>query len=179
VLDRYNALLFRLEALPVPVVAAVNGTCRAGGFELMLASDLALAADEARIGDVHTPFGVMPGAGSTQRLPRLIGMQRAMELIFTGRWLGGREASGLGLVLRSVPRAELAAAVEELVDHFRSASRTCLAEVKAVMRDGAGRDIRTAVQLETERFMAYLERSRDATEGFSAFRERRPPRWES
>jgi enoyl-CoA hydratase/carnithine racemase len=179
VLDRYNTLLFRLDALPVPVVAAVNGTCRAGGFELMLAADLALAADEARIGDVHTPFAVMPGGGSTQRLPRLIGMQRAKELILTGRWLDGREASAIGLVLRSVPRVELKATAEDLVDHFRSASRSCLAEVKAVMRDGIGQDLKAAVRLETERFMAYLERSQDATEGFKAYREHRAPRWES
>lgn len=179
VLERYNPILFRLGRLPVPVVAAINGTCRAGGFELLLAADLVLVANEARIGDVHTPFGVMPGGGSTQRLPRVVGMQRAMDIILTGRWLDGREAAALGLALRSVPRGELDAAVEDLVAHFRSGSRRCLSEVKAVMRDGIGLDLGSAVSLETERFMRYLEQSRDATEGFTAYRESRAPRWES
>jgi putative hydratase len=179
VLERYNGLLFRLGALPVPVIAAVNGTCRAGGFELVLAADLVVVADEARIGDVHTPFGVMPGGGSTQRLPRLVGMQRAMDIILTGRWLRGKEAAAAGLALRSVPRAELNSAVEELLAYFRSGSRACLAEVKAAIRDGIDLDLKAAVSLETDRFMAYLERSRDATEGFTAYRESRAPRWES
>jgi putative hydratase len=178
-LDRYNALLFQLSALPVPVVAAVNGTCRAGGFELMLAADLVIVVDDARIGDVHTPFGVMPGGGSTQRLPRLVGAQRARDIILTGRWLTGVQAAAAGLALRSVPRAELNASVEELVDHFRAGSRSCLAEVKSVMRDGADLELASAVHLETERFMAYLDRSHDATEGFNAYRERRAPQWES
>ncbi len=179
VLERYNGLLFRLEALPVPVVAAVNGMCRAGGFELMLAADLALAADEARIGDVHVPFGVMPGGGSTQRLPRLVGMQRAKDLILSGRWLDGREAAAMGLALQSRPLADLDAAVEDLVNSFRKESRACLAEVKSVMHDGMSLDLAAGVRLETHRFMAYLERSQDASEGFRAYRERRSPRWES
>jgi enoyl-CoA hydratase/carnithine racemase len=179
VLDRFNAVLFRLGTLPVPVIAAVNGTCRAGGFELMLAADLVLAASEAHIGDVHTPFGVMPGGGSTQRLPRAVGMQRAMEIILSGRWLDGTEAAAIGLALGSVPRAGLAEAVESLVASLRPQSRRCLAEVKAVMRAGEAMDLRSAVNLETKSFMKYLEESRDATEGFTAYREARAPRWES
>jgi putative hydratase len=179
VLERFNAILFRLGELPVPVIAAVNGTCRAGGFELMLAADMVLVADEARIGDVHTPFGVMPGGGSTQRLPRAVGMQRAMEIILSGRWLDGSEAAAIGLALRAVPRTDLDSAVERLVASVLPQSRRCLAEVKAVMRDGSAFDLRAGVSLETERFMRYLEESRDATEGFTAYREARAPRWES
>ena len=70
---------------------------------MLLACDLALAAADARIGDQHANFGLMPGGGSTQRLPRRIGMQRAMELLTTGRWLSGAEAADWGLVLRAVP----------------------------------------------------------------------------
>lgn len=178
-LERLNAVLLRLEALPVPVVAAVNGLTRAGGFEILLACDLAIAADEARIGDNHTQFGVIPGGGATQRAPRRVGMQRARELILTARWLDGREAVDYGLALRSVPRARLAAAVEELVDQFRSKSRACLAAAKAAMSDGAQLGIADGVRLEVDRFFAYLEGSPDALEGFTAYRERRPPRWSS
>jgi putative hydratase len=179
VLDRFNAILFRLGTLPVPVIAAVNGTCRAGGFELMLAADLTIVANEARIGDVHTPFGVTPGGGSTQRLPRAVGMQRATEIILTGRWLDGAEAAAIGLALRSVPRAGLDSTVEELVGSLLPKSRRCLAEVKAVMREGEALDIRTGVSLETQRFMRYLDESRDPSEGFIAYRQSRAPRWES
>jgi enoyl-CoA hydratase/carnithine racemase len=179
VLERFNTILFRLGALPIPVIAVINGTCRAGGFELMLAADLVLVADEARIGDVHTPFGVMPGGGSTQRLPRVVGMQRAMEIILSGRWLDGSEAAAIGLALRSVPRADLDAAIELLIASVLPQSRRCLAEVKAVMRDGSALELRAGVSLETERFMRYLAESRDSTEGFTAYREARAPHWES
>ena len=176
-LERLNAVFLRMEALPVPVVTAVNGLARAGGFEIILASDLAIAADEARIGDNHTQFGVMPGGGATQRAPRRMGAQRARELILTARWVDGRGAADCGLVLRSVPRAELAAAVEELVGQLRNKSRACLAATKAAMNDGAELGIADGIRLEMDRFFAYLERSPDATEGFTAYRERRSPRW--
>lgn len=178
-LERLGAVLLRLEALPVPVVAAVNGLARAGGFEIMLACDLAIVADEARIGDNHTQFGVIPGGGATQRAPRRSGMQRAKELILTARWLDGREAVAYGLALRSVPRAQLATAVEELVDQFRNKSRDCLAAAKGAMRDGVQLGIGDGVKLEIDRFFAYLEASPDASEGYTAYRERRPPRWSS
>jgi enoyl-CoA hydratase/carnithine racemase len=168
-----------METLPVPVVAAVNGLARAGGFELILASDLAIAAHEARIADSHTQFGVIPGGGATQRAPRRIGAQRARELIFTARWIDGRDAAAYGLVLGSVPRADLAAATEELVDHFRTKSRACLAAAKAAMNDGARLAVADGVRLEIDRFFEYIDESPDAREGFNAYREKRPPRWSS
>lgn len=88
--QRLNAALFRLEALPVPVIAAVRGYALAGGLELLLACDYAFAADSAQIGDQHLNFALLPGAGSSQRLPRRIGLQRALYLITTGARLSGR-----------------------------------------------------------------------------------------
>lgn len=176
-LDRFNAVLLRLERLPVPTVAAVNGLARAGGLEIVLACDLAVCADEARLADDHTRFGVMPGGGATQRAPRRLGMQRAKELIFTSRWISGQEAAQLGLVLRSVPRAGLEAAVEDLVRQFRDKSRDCLAAAKAAIDRGAGLDIEAGVSVELAEFFSYLESSPDASEGFRAYREKRAPRW--
>jgi enoyl-CoA hydratase/carnithine racemase len=176
-LERFNAALLALERLPVPTVAAVNGLTRAGGFEILLACDLAVCADEARIADNHTPFGVMPGGGATQRAPRRLGMQRAKELIFTGRWLQGQEAEQLGVVLRSVPRERLQATVEELVGHFRDKSRDCLAVAKAVITAGANLDIQAGIRLEMDQFFGYLATSPDAAEGFRAYREHRTPVW--
>lgn len=176
-LDRLGAVLLRLEALPIPAIAAVNGLARAGGFELLLACDLAIAADEARIADDHARFGVLPGGGATQRAPRRIGMQRAAELIFTARWIDGRTAAEYGLVLRSVPRSDLPSAVEGLVDQLRNKSRDQLAAAKAAMRDGAHFEVADGIRLEIDRFIEHLDRSPDAIEGFRAYREKRQPRW--
>jgi len=178
-LERFHAALLRLERLPVPTVAAVNGLARAGGFEIVLACDLAICADEARIADNHTGFGVIPGGGASQRAPRRLGMQRAKELIFTSRWMSGAEAAQVGLVMRSVPRAEVIAVVEELVGHFRDKSRDCLAAAKAAIDDGAGLPIEAGIQVELAEFFRYLEDSPDASEGFRAYHEKRLPRWRS
>lgn len=178
-LERFHAGLLQLERLPVPTVAAVNGLARAGGFEIVLACDLAICTDEARIGDNHTGFGVIPGGGASQRAPRRLGMQRTKELIFTARWMSGPEAAQAGLVLRSVPGAELMAVVEELVDHFRDKSRDCLAAAKAAIDDGAGLPIEAGIQVEIAEFFRHLEDSPDASEGFRAYQEKRPPRWRS
>ena len=170
VLDRLNAVLFGLEALEVPVVAAVNGLTRAGGFELLLACDLVVVVEEARIGDGHLEAGVVPGGGGSQRAPRRLGGQRARELLLTGRWLSGHEAVEAGLALRAVPRAGLVDAVETLVAPMRSRSRSAMGVVKHLMRDGAALPLREAVRLETERFVSYLATSPEPHEGFRASR---------
>ena len=174
-LERINAMLLNLEALPMPVIAKVNGLARAGGFEIILCCDLAVVADEARIGDNHTMFGVMPGGGATQRAPRKIGWQRAVELIYTGRWLTGPEAVEYGVALKSVPLADLDTAVEDLVAQLREKSRDCLGFVKKAAFHGLHQPIREGVNTEIRYFMEYLGSSPDAREGFNASREGRPP----
>jgi enoyl-CoA hydratase/carnithine racemase len=177
VLLRYNQVLLDLEALDVPVVAAVNGTTRAGGFELALACDLVLIADEARIADHHTHFGMLPGGGASQRAPRKLGDQRAKQLLFTAGWLTGPEAVAAGLALRSVPAAELDAAVEDLVSQLRTKSRACLGTLKYLIADGSQLPMTEAVSLEVERFMDYMHTYPDGHEGFHAYLEGRPPSW--
>ena len=177
VLERFKRILTDLESLPVPVVAAVNGLARAGGFEVMLACDLVIVADEARIADHHLAFGIVPGGGSTQRAPRKIGDQRARELLFTARWLTGPEAAACGLALRSVPAAQVAAEVEALVAVFRTRSRTALAATKAAMNEGAGLPLPRALDIETEVFMRYLTGDPNAAEGFRAYEAGRDPVW--
>jgi len=178
-LERYHGILLRLEHLPVPTVATVNGLTRAGGFELLLACDLAVCANEARISDNHTQFGVIPGGGATLRAPRRLGMQRAKDLILTARWIDGPEAERMGLVLRSVPRADLTATVEELVAQFRVKSRDCLAAAKSALDDASATSVERGVQIELAAFFSYLDGSPDSSEGFRAYRERRPPIWRS
>lgn len=176
-LRRLNRALLDLESLDVPVVAAVNGVARAGGFELILACDIAIVADGARIGDNHTEFGVMPGGGATQRAPRRLGMQKAKELIFSAKWLEGPQAVEYGIALRSVPSQELDASLEELLDQFRNKSRPCLAAVKAAILQGERLGIEDAIDLEIDHFVRYTRDHPDAREGFRAYLEKRKPSW--
>ncbi len=178
-LDAYlrlmNDVLFRLEELPVPVIALVHGFALAGGLELMLACDLAIAANDARIGDQHVNFGLMPGGGSTQRLPRRIGSQRAMELLTTGRWLSGADAAQWGLVLRAAPAEELDGQLEELLAQLRTKSRPGLGWIKSVTLRGQGLSLRDGVALERLAFAQYVATSPHPTEGIQAFKEKRQP----
>lgn len=176
-LRRLNRVLLNLEALEVPTIAAVNGIARAGGFEIALACDFVIIAHDARIGDNHTQFGVIPGGGATQRAPRRLGVQKAKELIFTARWLTGQEAVDYGIALRAVPSAELESAVEELLELLRNKSRPCLAATKRAIAGGTHLPIESAIDLEIDVFMDYVRHSPDAREGFTASLEKRTPNW--
>ncbi len=178
VLTRLAGTCLSLEEFEVPVVAAVNGLARAGGFELVLACDLVLAAEGARIGGVHTSFGVVPGGGSSVRLPRLVGPQRAKEIFFSARWMTGTEAAELGLALRAVPADRLDAAVDELLAGVVDKSRQCLGTVKRQMRRSSALPTREGVAVEREEFLAYLRApDSDGLEGFRAYRQQRRPWW--
>lgn len=178
VLTRLATTCLSLEELEVPVVAAVNGLARAGGFELALACDFVVAAESARIGDVHTSFGVVPGGGSSVRLPRLVGPQRAKEIFFSARWLNGREAVELGLALRAVPAEQLDVAVDELLAGMVDKSRPCLGTVKRQMRRTVGLSTADGVAVEREEFLSYLRTpGSDGVEGFRAYQQGRPPSW--
>lgn len=170
-----NDCLFQLEELPIPTVAVVHGFALAGGLELLLACDLALAAADARIGDQHANYGLIPGGGSTQRLPRRIGMQRAMELLTTGRWLSGVEAADWGLVLRAVPAELLEAELESLLAQLRGKSRAGLGRIKATARQGQDLPLREGVDLEGRAFIRHFADSPHPREGIRAFKEKRRP----
>ena len=174
-LRRLNACLFQLEDLPIPVIAVVHGFALAGGLELMLACDLALATEDARIGDQHINFGLMPGGGSTQRLPRRIGMQRAVELLTTGRWLSGVEAASWGLVLRAVPNDALDQELEGLLAALRTKSRPGLGWIKSVTHRGQDLALRDGVAVESMAFVQYVATSSHPKEGIQAFKEKRQP----
>jgi enoyl-CoA hydratase len=174
-LEQMNRCLFQLEELPIPAIAVVHGFALAGGLELMLACDLAIAAQDARIGDQHVNFGLMPGGGATQRLPRRVGMQRAMELLTTGRWLSGAEAADWGLVLRAVPAGELDQDLERLLAPLRVKSRPGLGWIKSVTQRGRGLPLRDGIALEGLAFRQYVLSSSHPREGIKAFKEKRQP----
>ena len=177
VVRRLNAILLDLEALPLPVVAAVNGFARAGGFELALACDFMLIADEAKIGDNHAHVGVMPGGGSTQRLPRRIGEQRAKELIFRAHWLTGTEAAACGLALRSVPLARLAAETDALLEELSHRPRALSGAIKRTIHDGRPLPLREGIELEIASFVRYMGDEPYAREGFRASLAKQDPDW--
>ena len=170
-----NDTLRLIEGLPIPVVAVVHGFALAGGLELMMACDMALVAEDARIGDQHVNFGLMPGGGSTQRLPRRVGLQRAMELLTTGRWLSGTEAVEWGLALRAVPAEGLDEELEKLLGPLRTKSRTGLSLIKSVTLRGMGLSIDDGVALESLAFVRYMTTSTHPAEGIQAFKEKRQP----
>ena len=170
-----NDCFFQLEELPIPTIAVVHGFALAGGLELVLACDMTLAADDARLGDQHANFGLMPGGGSTQRLPRRIGMQRAMELLTTGRWLSGSEAVEWGLVLRAAPQESLDAELETLLSQLRDKSRTGLAWIKSIARQGQDLPLRAGIDREGMSFVQYFATSPHPQEGIQAFKEKRKP----
>ena len=174
-IQHMNDVLFQLEALPIPVIAVVHGFALAGGLELMLACDMAIAVDDARIGDQHVNFGLMPGGGSTQRLPRRIGMQRAMELLTSGRWLSGKEAAEWGLVLRAAPISNIEQELEGLLVPLRTKSRPGLGWIKSVTLRGQDLPLRDGVALESLAFVQYVATSPHPTEGIIAFKEKRQP----
>jgi enoyl-CoA hydratase/carnithine racemase len=134
--EAFGAACATIAELPVPVLAAVEGYALAGGFELMQACDVAIVRDDARIADHHANFGVIPGGGSTQRLPRLVGRQRALALILSGERLGGAEAVAWGLAYKSVPATDFEDAVQELANRLAGRDRDGQMQIKRLVHEG-------------------------------------------
>ena len=140
-----------------------------------MACDMVVVEETARIGDQHVNFGLMPGGGSTQRLPRLVGSQRAMELLTTGRWLSGAEAVEWGLALKTAPMDQLDEALEKLVAPLRTKSRPGLGWIKSVTNRGRDLSVRDGVAVEGMAFVQYAATSTHPSEGVQAFIEKRTP----
>lgn len=176
VAERLNRIIMRLEALPIPTIAAVNGFARAGGFEITLGCDFMIIANEAKIGDVHTDAGVVPACAS-MRLKRRVGEQKAKEILWTARWLSGAEAVETGLALRSVPLATLVDEARAFAATLTDKPRPALASLKTLFRDAALLDVADAAELELKSFRQYMGTEPYGREGYYAFREKRLPSW--
>lgn len=177
VVRRLHNILFRLEALTLPTIAAVNGYARAGGWEILLCCDFVLVAREAKVGDAHSTYAVAPGGGASQRLPRIVGMQRAKELIWTGRWMSAEEMVSYGLALSAPALADLPAAVEDLLTGIRDKPRKLLAVTKQMLRLGQDVTVQEGIEIEFKLFFEYMRDSPDPVEGVRAWLEKRPPVW--
>lgn len=174
-LRRFNELLEAIERSDKIYVAVVHGHCVAGGVELMLACDVVVAANEARIADGHLNFAQLPGAGGSQRLARTAGPLYAKMLILTGRAIDGAEAERKGLASLSVPAGELEAAVGQLVADLKRKSALGLRGAKYLVNTGALGSRDAALELELRYVHNYATTSHDAYEGLVAFKEGREP----
>ena len=169
-------VLARLEALPVPVVAAVDGVALGGGLELALACDLIVASERARFGLPEIKLGLIPGFGGTQRLVRRIGQARAREIIYLGGMVTAAEAHRIGLVDRVVAPAALMATASALAAELAGQAPVALAQAKRATAVAADADLVTGSRFEVEAFAAAFA-TEDRLEGLRAFREKRPPSW--
>lgn len=166
----------RIERLPKPVIAAVNGFALAGGLEIVLACDLVVAAQSARFGDAHINFGLLPGGGSSVRLPRKLGPNRAKYLLFSGDAVAASELVACGFVHQVVTDSDLAKAADELATRLAAKSPLALRRLKQLVDAGLEQSRETALQLELVTSEAHAF-SHDLKEGLAAFEERRPPKF--
>jgi len=166
----------RLEAVPVPVIALVNGYCLGGGCELALACDWIVASERAVFGQPEVNLGICAGFGGTQRLPRKIGAGRALELLTTGRQVMADEALRIGLVNAIVPAIELRQKGLELARLIATKGPVAVRCTKEAVQRGADLDLRAGLTLETELFGRCCT-SPDQKEGMAAFLEKREARF--
>ncbi len=156
-----------------PVVAAITGYALGGGLELALCADFRVAGEGARLGQPEILLGLIPGAGGTQRLPRLVGPARAKDIVFTGRFVGAAEALAIGLVDKVVPDGEVYQAARDLVGRFASGPAVALRAAKQAIDEGLDADLDTGLEIERLQF-AGLFATEDARTGMRSFVENGP-----
>lgn len=167
-----QAIISRLQELSIPVIAAVNGFALGGGSEMALACDFVYASENANFGLPEITLGIIPGFGGTQRLPRLVGANRAKEMIFTGKMIPAAEAAAIGMVNRVCPAANLMEEVMKTAKAIAAKGRVSLRAAKQAVNSGLGTDLATGLNIECDAF-ALCMASQDAKEGTSAFLEKR------
>lgn len=175
-MEKGQALYDRIELLGKPVIAAINGACLGGGNELAMACDLRIAAESARFGQPEINLGIIPGWGGTQRLPRLIGKTRALELLLTGDMVKAQDAFRYGLINKVVPDNELLAQAKNTARRLAMQPLVAMAAIKKVVRDGLAMPMEEALEAERRAFMEVFQTD-DAAEGIRAFLEKRRPRF--
>jgi enoyl-CoA hydratase/carnithine racemase len=168
---RFRDACSRIASVPVPVIAAVEGYAMAGGFELMQAWEFALVRSDARIADNHSNFGQVPSGGSSQRLSRLVGRQRALGLILTGDRLTGEEAAQWGLAYRAFAPRKFEEGVDEIVRSLAGKSREALARSKRLIYSGLEQELESGLELELVTVLDHVT-GEWAGEGIASFARR-------
>ena len=174
---RGQRIFDRIEQMDKPVIAAINGLfCLGGGLEFAMACHLRVASERVRLGQPEIDLGIIPGFGGTQRLPRLVGQAKAIELILTGDKVPAPEAKAIGLVNKVVPDAEVVKQAQGLAKKIASKSAVAVKAALRAIREGIGRPLADGQALESELFGTVCE-SADKREGVSAFLEKRQPKF--
>jgi len=167
-------LFTSIEYLNKPVIAAINGVALGGGTELALACDIRIAAINASMGLTETRLAIIPGAGGTQRLPRLIGRGKAKELIFTGRRVDAREALQIGLVNQICDPESLLEECQKMADMICEAGPIAIEQAKYAINYGLETDLHTGLGIESNAYWVTIP-TEDRLEGLAAFQEKRKP----
>ncbi|TQR18520.1 enoyl-CoA hydratase/isomerase family protein [Psychrobacillus soli] len=163
-----------LYSFPKPVIGALNGITLAGGLELALTADILIAAESTKIGDAHSNFGVVPGGGSSIKLARKIGENRAKYLLFSGEFLPAQKMKEYGLVHEVVVDEDLESTVMQLAEKLAEKSPVALSTMKEMMEDGYKKTFDEALKGEMEKLKAHIQ-TEDCIEGLRAFSEKRKP----
>lgn len=163
-----------IEALPQPTIAAINGYALGGGFELALACDFRIAVPKAKMGLTEVSWAIIPGAGGTQRLPRLIGPSKAMELILTAKRIDADEALSLGALNSVVPEEELLSACEQLAAAITANGPLAVQQAKYAILHGMEVDLHTGLAIEAKAYEVIIP-TKDRVEALDAFAEKRKP----
>jgi enoyl-CoA hydratase len=165
-----------VAAITKPTIAAINGYAVGGGLELALACDLRLGAEDAKLGLTEVRHGIMPGAGGTQRLPRVVGVAEALEICLLGQLIDGKEAFRVGLVHQVVAHEELFAAAERMAQTLLKGAPLSLRFIKEAVRKGSDLPLEEGLRLEAD-LSALIGTTEDSKEGPRAFAEKRAPVW--
>jgi enoyl-CoA hydratase len=174
--DQGTGILSKLENLEKPVIAAINGPALGVGFELCLACDLRVASETAAFGFPEIELATMPGAGGTQRLPRLAGIAKAKEMLYFGKTINGQEAYNFGLINMVTPLDQLTDAAREMAKELASKSPVALKMVKQAINLGMDAHLSTGLELE-KRLSKLLTCTNDAEEALRASAEKRKPKF--
>ncbi|WP_096201507.1 enoyl-CoA hydratase [Bacillus sp. FJAT-45350] len=163
-----------VEALPQPVITALNGVAFGGGLELALASDIRIASDHCKMGLTETSLAIIPGAGGTQRLPRLVGKGKAKEMIYTAKRIDAIEAEKIGLVEHVVPIGLLMDKALEIAKQISANGPVAIQQAKFAIEKGLETDIATGLSIEQKAYEITIP-TKDRLEGLAAFKEKRSP----
>ena len=163
-----------IENLPQPTIAAINGYALGGGFELALACDFRIAVHEAKMGLTEVSWAIIPGAGGTQRLPRLIGISKAMELILTAKRFSAEEALSLGILNSITESEDLIGACEQLAASISKNAPIAVQQAKYAIKQGMNADIQTGMAIEAKAYEVIIP-TKDRMEALNAFSEKRKP----
>lgn len=173
-IERGQGVNLKIERADKPVIAAINGFCLGGGLELAMASHMRICSDRARLGQTEINLGLIPGWGGTQRLPRIVGKGKALEMILTGDMITAQEAYRIGLVNKVVPAGAILKEARGLARKIVSKSKFPIAATLHAVTEGVEETVEQGLEIERDQFVKLAD-TEDIREGVSAFLEKRQP----